>query len=474
MLTKASSIARNFTLELWYKFQSINQFPDGVLTKRDVLQRLLHEDNWHTKNAVQTVSNELFDIWIQSNVYPISLQAISQRIFKLANEFQKIQHYPTTKKGAAFEKRVNDLTKNIDELYNVFNKNEQQRKKLEKTYKLRMNESDWNFYHDQCGLRIGKCYLIKEKYTESDLKFISRVNQEISNKDLQDQPSSLSSRAATALDYYSDDAASTSDSSEFSPPAKRPNIQNRQSLTNLALMCERFDVSDRAGAAIASAVLKDFGVSDNGNLADVIDRSKLRRERQKYRQKLRDEEECNFEIVDAIYVDGREDVTLTTIEIEDSRFYPKVETEEHYVVVGEPGEMYLTHLSVEDGKGTTIGQALYKAIENTDLQNTLSTIGSDGTPIMTGKHHGSIATLEELLQRSLQWAICLLHTNELPLRHVFKHLGGVSASPDSFSGPIGKELNGLVSDWKVVNFRPLSSIEFPYLPQEVIQNLSSD
>ena len=127
MLTRASSIARTFTLEPWYKFQSINQFPDGVFpTKRDVLQRLLHEDNWHTKNAVQTVSNELFDIWIQSNFYPISLQAISQRIFKLANEFQKIQHYPTTKKGAAFQKRVDDFTQNINELYDVFNKNEQQ------------------------------------------------------------------------------------------------------------------------------------------------------------------------------------------------------------------------------------------------------------------------------------------------------------------------------------------------------------
>ena len=199
-----------------------------------------------------------------------------------------------------------------------------------------MNESDWNFYHDQCGPRIGKCYLIKEKY-ESDLKFISKVNQEVSNKDLQDQPSMASSHAATALVSYSDDAASTFDSSEFSPPAKRPNIQNRQSLTNLALMCKRFDVSDRAGAAIASAVLKDFGVIDYGNLADVIDRSKLRRERQKYRQKLRDDEECNFEIVDAIYVDGRKDVTLTTIETENLRFYSKVETEEHYVVVGEPG-----------------------------------------------------------------------------------------------------------------------------------------
>ena len=218
---------------------------------------------------------------------------------------------------------MDDFTKNIDELYDVFNKNEQQRKKLEKTYKLRMNESDWNFYHDQCGPRIRKCYLIKEKYTESDLKFISRVNQEISNKDLQDQPSTSSSHAATALDSYSDDAASTSDSSEFSPPAKH----TKPAKFDEPCVNVWFDVSDRAGAAIASAVLKDFGVIDDGNLADVIDRSKLRRERQKYRQKLRDDEECNFEIVDANYVDGRKDVTLTAIETEDSKFYPKVETE---------------------------------------------------------------------------------------------------------------------------------------------------
>ena len=80
-------------------------------------------------------------------------------------------------------------------------------------------------------------------------------------------------------------------------------------------MCERFDVSDCAGDANASAVLKDFGLINDGKLADVIDRSKLRRERQKYRQKLKDDEECNFDIVDAICVDGRKDVTLTTIEV---------------------------------------------------------------------------------------------------------------------------------------------------------------
>ena len=44
-------------------------------------------------------------------------------------------------------------------------------------------------------------------------------------------------------------------------------MQSRQGLTNLALMCERFDVSDSAGAAIASAVLNDFEVIGDDNSA---------------------------------------------------------------------------------------------------------------------------------------------------------------------------------------------------------------
>ena len=35
------------------------------------------------------------------------------------------------------------------------------------------------------------------------------------------------------------------------------------------------------------------------------------------------------------------------------------------------------------------------------------------------------------------------------------HLDGVSTSPNSFSGPISKEVNDLVSHWQGVKFRPL-------------------
>ena len=214
---------------------------------------------------------------------------------------------------------------------------------------------------------------------------------------------------AIEVDRYSESA---SNSSAFSPPpAKQPSIPNRQNLTNLALMCERFDAPDRAGAAIASAVLKDFGVIDDSALENVIDQSKLKREHQKCRQKLRDEK-CNFGIVNAISADGRKDATLTTIETSDWKVYRKTEIEEHYVIVGKLGELYWTNFSVEDGKEVIVGKAFYKEMENTDLQNSLSIVGSNRTEIMTGKHHGSIATLKQLLQRPLQWVICLLHTHQ--------------------------------------------------------------
>ena len=71
------------------------------------------------------------------------------------------------------------------------------------------------------------------------------------------------------------------------------------------------------------------------------------------------------------------------------------------------------------------------------MEQKLKIVGSDGTPVMTGKSKGFIASLETLIGRPLQWVICLLHLNELPLRHVFQKLDGVISEPDSFSGPIG-------------------------------------
>ena len=57
-------------------------------------------------------------------------------------------------------------------------------------------------------------------------------------------------------------------------------------------------------------------------------------------------------------------------------------------------------------------------IEDTELEESLALVGSDSTASMIGWKSGAIRCMEEILGRPLQWVICLLHLNELPLRQV--------------------------------------------------------
>ena len=61
MATRPTSLKRISELQGMYRFVSKEYFPDkGMLpTKKEVLQRVLHEDNWRTKQAADLVSKEL-------------------------------------------------------------------------------------------------------------------------------------------------------------------------------------------------------------------------------------------------------------------------------------------------------------------------------------------------------------------------------------------------------------------------------
>ena len=121
-----------------------------------------------------------------------------------------------------------------------------------------------------------------------------------------------------------------------------------------------------------------------------------------------------------------------------------------------------------------MAQEILDFISNTMLCQKLNIVCTDGAALMTGKFNGVIRSLKELLKTPLQWSICLLHTNELPLRHVFMELDGTTNSPDSFTGSIGKQLDGCVSEWLVVKFKNIPNVHFPDIPQSVVDELSSD
>ncbi|GBM60001.1 hypothetical protein AVEN_99940-1 [Araneus ventricosus] len=155
---------------------------------------------------------------------------------------------------------------------------------------------------------------------------------------------------------------------------------------------DRFDISDRAGATIVSAALQDVGIISESNVFNVVDRNKIRRGRTQagttlLSQVIKGYDHDQF----GLYLYGRKDRILS---IEDSR--RKVIIEEHLSLLKEPGSEYIGHVC--------------------------NKVGCDGTSVNTAVKGGIISNMELILNRPLQWFVCQLHANELPLRHPFAHV----------------------------------------------------
>lgn len=73
----------------------------------------------------------------------------------------------------------------------------------------------------------------------------------------------------------------------------------------------------------------------------------------------------------------------------------------------------------------------------------------------------------------MHWCICLLHLNELPLRHLVEILDGKTAGPRSYTGNLGKELNSC-HELPLIEFQTVSSPHMPVLPPDVLKTLSTD
>ena len=74
------------------------------------------------------------------------------------------------------------------------------------------------------------------------------------------------------------------------------------------------------------------------------------------------------------------------------------------------------------------------------------------------------------MNRPLQWNICLLHFNELPLKHLLRELYGKPTGPNHFCGPIAGDLRNCENETVLDNFEAIAC-DFPEIDQK---DLSSD
>ena len=171
-------------------------------------------------------------------------------------------------------------------------------------------------------------------------------------------------------------------------------------MRSMALMCDRYAISDRSAAAVASAALHDVGMV-SADKTGIIDRNKVWRSRSRNREEL---QKSRSDVLHGLYFDGRKDKTLK-IEVDDHGVsHRRSVVEEHVCIIAEPGSQYFCHVSPAAGTARSIANSIISVVHDRGTDTSLITaVGCDGTVVNTGHAGGVIRLLELEFGRPLQW-----------------------------------------------------------------------
>ena len=264
---------------------------------------------------------------------------------------------------------------------------------------------------------------------------------------------------------------------DFVAQLKVKSSQNRVDLTNLARESIRSGVSVRAKASLATALLIDLKIVTKEDSHLIVDPTKVQRARTRVMESEKADglKEIKDSKLECIFFDGRRDKTKMIIEDEDGDEFARTEMEEHYTLT-DPHK-YLTHVTPEEGtraKGTA--EKVLEFLEEIAQLQSVKIVGGDSTASNTGWKQGAIHHLEVANKEKVLWDICLLHINELSLRHVMKEQGMETSGANSFTGELGHLIEDEVNLYELnENFEVLDfGQEMRELPEDIIADLSTD
>ena len=193
--------------------------------------------------------------------------------------------------------------------------------------------------------------------TKSRFKSYNRKMSSLAVIAREKQAASTHSEPLTSTEAEREDISDESNGSDFYFDAgdslDQDNSYCNLELPSVASMCDRTGSSNRAAAAIASAVLHDLRIVTNEAYDKVVDKNKVHRARSKQRNLLASEPLQDDNPI-AQYFDGRKDTILS----QEEKIGKKVKceiVEEHVTILTEPGSHYLCHVVPSSGKANDIG-----------------------------------------------------------------------------------------------------------------------
>ena len=463
--------------------------PSDLPTLKQVLQKCAYVKlNLKVLNKATTVSvaKELIQIWKSVNPNIPLTSKVQRKVKRSYDDYLKLtqNHINNSKKEAEFRSKLDKLF-DICSCHCSFiehsNKCELNCKTVHincnchRDYKIPVIEL--NFIKDQRDkvgptgkFQLGSVDTLFEKKRK---RTESRYHKHNKKMDLGSEVDFLLTESLIDVRISSTSSEDSADpvDSTYEPPVFA-SLSESIDLSDLAREADRYCISDRATAALATALLISIGKVSKSDTNGVITRSMIRSAREKYRKTV---EILSDKPISAVYFDGRKDETRNKAVDESGVMrYNKIK-EEHYVLTSEPDGTYMTHIAPTKGTAKCISDAVYAAMETMKVTDSIELIGSDSTSTMSGAVGGAQHFLEVRLNRNLFRVFCLLHTNELPLRNLFTKLDGKTSGKDSFKGPIGKALSIIKSYTVRETFPAITDGDsIPILPRAVQQDLSWD
>ena len=426
------------------------------------------------------VAKSVREIWVEKAGLPVfSLEGTVRYVLSVVAKGRKLSKTPSTKR-----KRGNGAAHGLDRLFDICPCQCKARSRCMCEKKDKVPPAEWKFLRDQRGKRQQVIGAIDVKGTRA----IARRRRRSAGRD---SPADASGSTAQELQEHADISVDSADPSPADSVNEAENtisgttatssesVQNRIVISNFARECDRYQLSDRAAAALGSALLTDVGIVSETDQSSLITRSKVRRARDTWRKERKEElKEQLHGKLQCVGFDGKRDITQVIEETVESGEIVRTKStkrEEHIVYVSEPGGTYIDHSTLDSGTSKSVARNLTDLIRETESEDTLQAVLADGTNVNTGWRNGAIVEVERDLEKNLQWLICLLHTNELPLRHLFTAMDGGhgTTGPKTFKGPLGQRLCGDVHQLPVVEYQPIPT----YVQQptdDVRSDLSSD
>ena len=262
--------------------------------------------------------------------------------------------------------------------------------------------------------------------------------------------------------------------------------RNLMPIPHTARASLRYQQSATETAAVGTGLIMDLiaaGYLSREMSFLALDKSKVQRWRNKVMSEASSAADilCTEEDILGIYFDSRKDITkFMDIDPVTGHYHPRMKNENHVSVTSEPDGNYRYHFTPDEPVGPykpayMEALGLYNWMVPHKIDKSLLVLGGDSTNSNSGWKGGTLVWVEKLCGEKKFWMICMLHTNELLIKHLITKLDGKSSSKEGWSGPIGKLLPQVNDMERRYTFPPIPGLtDLLHIPSDIVSRMSHD